>query len=194
MDQHVNSLGTPNGSSATPTHAPPVNPYVPLSYADLQPAAQAQRDWLWQGYLLPGAVTLLTSLWKSGKSTLLAVLLSRLKTGGVLGGLPVRAGRAVVVSEESPELWWDRGLHLTLDGHVQWFCKPFQGKPTPDQWLDLLAQVGRMHDRQPLDLLAIDPLANLASMRTENDAAEMLKAMAPLQRLTSRGMSVLICH
>jgi hypothetical protein len=43
-------------------------------------------------------------------------------------------------------------------------------------------------------LKAIDPLANLAPMRTENDAAEMLKAVAPLQRLTSRGVSVLLCH
>ena len=77
---------------------------------------------------------------------------------------------------------------------MHWFCKPFLGKPTTEQWLDLLAQIGRMHDRQPVDLLAIDPLANLAPMRSENDAAEMLNALAPLQRLTSRGVSVLLCH
>jgi hypothetical protein len=194
MDQHTRSLAISNDAADARTNPSSANPYVPLSYADLQPAAQAPRDWLWQGYLRPGAVTLLTSLWKSGKSTLLAVLLSRLKSGGVLAGLPVRAGRAVVVSEEPPQLWWERGHNLALDGPVQWFCKPFQGKPAAQQWLDLLALIGRMHDRQPLDLLAIDPLANLASMRTENDAAEMLKAVAPLQRLTSRGVSVLLCH
>jgi hypothetical protein len=185
MDQHAEDART---------NVPPADPYLPLSYADLKPPAEARRDWLWQGYLLPGAVTLLTSLWKSGKSTLLAVLLSRLKAGGVLAGLPVRAGRAVVVSEEPPELWWERGLNLALDGHVQWFCKPFQGKPTTEQWLGLLDQVGRMHDQAPVDLLAVDPLANLAPLRTENDAAEMLAAVAPLQRLTARGVSVLLCH
>jgi hypothetical protein len=172
----------------------PPEPYVPLSYADLKPAADARRDWLWQGYLLPGAVTLLTSLWKSGKSTLLSVLLARLKTGGMLAGLPVRPGRAVVVSEEPREVWWERGFDLTLDGHVHWFCRPFQGRPTAQQWLDLLDQIGRMHDRRPVDFLAIDSLANLAPMRTENDAAEMLRAVTPLQRLTSRGVSVLLCH
>jgi len=169
-------------------------PFVPRSYAALKLPAETRRDWLWQGFLLPGAVTLLTSLWKSGKTTLLSVLLARLKTGGELAGLPVRAGRAVVVSEEAPELWWERGRTLALDGHVQWFCKPYQGQPTLQQWHDLLAQVGRMHDREPVDLLAIDPLANLAALRTENDSAEMLKALAPLQRLTSRGVSVLLCH
>jgi hypothetical protein len=166
---------------------------VPLWYSDLKPA-DTQTDWLWPGYLLPGAVTLLTSFWKSGKSTLLAVLLSRLKTGGMLAGIPLRPGRVVVVSEEARELWWERGLSLTLDGHVQWFCRPFRGKPTAEEWLDLLDQIGNMHDQQPLDLLAIDSLANLAPMRSENDSAEMLKALAPLQRLTARGVSVLISH
>src|SRR5207302_2389335 len=54
--------------------------------------------------------------------------------------------------------------------------------------------IGRIHDRQPVDLLAIDSLANLAPLRTENDAAEMLKAVAPLQDLTARGISVLLSH
>jgi len=43
----------------------------------------------------PGNITLLTSQWKSGKTTLIAVLLSRLKAGGQLAGLPVLPGRAV---------------------------------------------------------------------------------------------------
>src|SRR5262245_22364871 len=123
MDQHPDSLQT----ATIPGEPPPrsSSAYVPRSYPELAPASDSPRDWLWHGYLLPGAVTLLTSLWKSGKSTLLSVLLSRLKTGGVLGGLPVRAGRAVIVSEEPAELWWERGRNLALDGHVHWFCRPF---------------------------------------------------------------------
>ena len=38
---------------------------------DLRRQAEAQRTWLWQGYLTPGNVTLLTSQWKAGKTTLL---------------------------------------------------------------------------------------------------------------------------
>jgi hypothetical protein len=101
----------------------------------------------------------------------------------------------VVLSEEPPELWWDRGHNLALDGHVHWFCRPFQGaKPAAGQWLDLLDQVARMHDRVPLDLLAVDSLANLSPMRSENDSVEMLQAVRPLERLTTRGLSVLVCH
>jgi hypothetical protein len=35
-------------------------------------------DWIWQGYLARGATTLLTSQWKSGKTTLVSILLSKL--------------------------------------------------------------------------------------------------------------------
>ena len=38
--------------------------------------------WLWNGYVAPGKVTLLTSQWKSGKTTLVAVLLARMGRGG----------------------------------------------------------------------------------------------------------------
>jgi hypothetical protein len=168
--------------------------FPPLSFAQLQPSANTLRDWLWQGYLRPGAITLLTSLWKSGKSTLLSVLLARLKSGGEVGGLPVRAGRAVVVSEEPPAIWWDRGHRLDFDGHVQWLCQPFSARPTEAQWLDLLDQLGRMHDRQPVDLVAIDSLANLAALRSENEAGEMLRAITPLRQLSQRGISTLLTH
>jgi hypothetical protein len=38
--------------------------------ASLQSGAPRAIPWLWEGYLAPGALTLLTSLWKSGKTTL----------------------------------------------------------------------------------------------------------------------------
>jgi hypothetical protein len=65
-------------------------PYPLLSYADLKSAEQRATNWLWQGYLVPGGVTVLTSQWKAGKSTLISVLLARMKAGGLLAGLPVR--------------------------------------------------------------------------------------------------------
>src|SRR5262245_61260195 len=46
--------------------------------------------WLWEGFLALGYVTLLTSQWKSGKTTLMSILLARLRTGGELAGLRVR--------------------------------------------------------------------------------------------------------
>ena len=50
-----------------------------------EPAA----DWLLHGFVARGNLTLLTSLWKAGKTTLLSLLLSRRKHDGLLAG---RAG------------------------------------------------------------------------------------------------------
>src|SRR5262245_60821532 len=94
-------------------------------------------DWLWHGYLAAGNVTLLTSQWKCGKTTLLSILLARLMAGGLLAGLAVRTGRAVIVSEEGPDLWAARGRRLNLDGHA-WMCRPFRGRPTSADWLGLI--------------------------------------------------------
>ena len=82
--------------------APPIPD--PLWYDDLALTAAAPIRWVWHGYLASGSVTLLTSRWKAGKTTLLSLLLSRLGNGGELAGSAVTAGRAVVVSEEAPEL------------------------------------------------------------------------------------------
>ena len=166
----------------------------PLSYAELKRLSHGERKWLWQGYLAPGEVTLLTSQWKSGKSTLVSVLLARLKTGGQLAGLPLAAGKAVVVTEETPARWVERGQLLDFGDHVFWLCRPFLGKPSPQEWLALIDRIAELNDRHKIDLVVIDPLASLSPLRSENDATEMLNTLLPLQRLTALGISVLILH
>src|SRR3954468_1953129 len=99
---------------------------------DLRRLAGERMTWLWHGYLAPGNITLLTSQWKSGKTTLVAVLLDRLKHGGALAGLPLTAGKAVIVSEEGPTHWYRCSLKLDFADHVCWFCRPFRGKPRPE--------------------------------------------------------------
>jgi hypothetical protein len=114
-------------------HAPPT-PSLQWGMASLRAAAGPAVPWLWHGLLAPGALTLLTRQWKTGKTTLTAVLLARLKAGGTFAGLPLAAGRAVVVSEEPASQWVLRGQKLNLEEHVGWFCRPFRGRPSPRQW------------------------------------------------------------
>src|SRR5688500_2294227 len=80
---------------AAPTAGPPAPPLL-WGKSSLR-SLPSGVPWLWQGYLAPGALTLLTSQWKAGKTTLVSVLLARLGTGGTLAGLPLGAGNAVVV-------------------------------------------------------------------------------------------------
>src|SRR5262249_14760917 len=123
-----------------------------------------------------------------------AVLLAKLKTGGQLAGLDLSPGKAVVVTEESSKHWHRRCQRLDLADHVGWYCRPFRGKPSPAPWLALLDHLADLRRRLGLSLVVIDPLASFLPGRTENDAASVLEALLPLQRLTDVGLSVLLLH
>jgi hypothetical protein len=160
----------------------------------LRSVASPDRRWLWYGYLAPGAVTLLCSQWKIGKTTLTSILLSRMKHGGTLAGLPVAAGRAIILSEESDEHWLQRGGRLDLQNHVGWYCRPFRGRPSPAQWQALLDRVAEDAAQRGIALVVVDPLAAFFPGKSENAAAAMLDFLAPLQQLAGRGLAVLVLH
>src|SRR3954464_6318982 len=92
----------------------------------------------WHGYLRPGEVTLLTSQWKTGKTTLLAGLLRALGTGTPFLDRPTRPGKAWVISEEGEDLGRDRCRAHPVGDHVELVPRPFRKRPTPDEWADLL--------------------------------------------------------
>lgn len=157
--------------------------------------AQSDTNWLWHGYLAAGHVTLLTSQWKCGKTTLLSVLLAQMGTGSELAGRAVRAGQAIVVSEEPKALWAARARQLGMGPHARFLCRPFRGtRPGPTQWQALIDQLVAVRRADGLDLVVIDPLAAFLPGRTENDAGTVLEMLLPLQGLTDEGVAVLLLH
>lgn len=154
---------------------------------------QETHDWLVPGYLARRQLTLLTSQWKTGKTTLLANLLARMKAGGELAGLPVTAARAVVVSEESELHWCARQKKFDL-GHVFFFCRPFAGKPDHAEWCELLGDIGRMARSDGVGLAAIDTLATFLPAGSENQSDAVLRALVPVLRLAEAGVAVLLTH
>jgi hypothetical protein len=162
--------------------------------ADLSKAGGEGTGWLWEGFLARGHVTLLTSQWKSGKTTLLAILLSKFRNGGVLAGRPVTAAKAVVVSEESAGEWKKRGELLDFGNSSCFFCRPFPGKPTHEQWLALMDRLAILGTKDGVNLAVIDSLTTFLPGRDENHAPSIIEAMMPWQRLTKAGMSVLAIH
>src|SRR5438128_579200 len=149
--------------------------------------------WLWDGYLGPGQITLLTSQWKSGKTTLMSILLSQLHTGGMLADLPVAAAKAAVFSEEPDAIWAPRHRQFDL-GHVYFWCQPFLGKPSFGEWLALLDRVLELHRQHGVGLLVIDTLATFLPGGNEASAGAVMAALLPLHRLTRAGMCVLLQH
>jgi hypothetical protein len=184
--------------------APSPNPHEPITSStllnrllhssDLHHLTALPIPWLWQGYLAPGKITLLTSQWKCGKTTLASVLLTRMQQGGQLAGLRVSPGRAVVVSEESPHDWAQRTRRFSLGDHIDFLCRPFKAKPTTTEWLALIDALAQLRTRKNIDLAIIDPLSAFLPGHSENVPALMLEALLPLQRLTDAGLALLLPH
>jgi len=166
---------------------------TPLGTADLDRAAVPIR-WLWHGLLAPGQITLFTSQWKTGKTTLVSLLLSRRASGRPLAGLTVAAGASAVLSEESPTLWHLRTQKTPLGPDVAFFCRPFHRKPTPEQFQAFLDSLLHLRQKRGLDLLVIDPLAFFLPVADENHPAQLMNALHPLRRLADGGFAVLLLH
>lgn len=169
------------------------------SFPDPVPASQlaaggAAADWVWQGYLARGSVTLLTSLWKAGKSTLLAHLVRAMGRGDELAGLSVAAGKVLVVSEESAALWAGRRDKLGISDHALFQVRPFLGRPDPATWLAFVLHLAGLVRQHGLALVCFDTLAALWSCDDENDAVRVLAAVTPLHLLTAAGAAVLLAH
>src|SRR5262245_49380685 len=99
--------------------------------------AEAPPEWVWQGLIARRNLTLLTSQWKAGKTTLLSVLLGCRVDGGALGGLAVSAGKTLVVTEEPLSLWATRARKHRFGESVCFIPQPFRTIPTAQEWLGL---------------------------------------------------------
>lgn len=165
----------------------------PLDQLVTDPVADP-TDWVWDGYLARGNLTLLTSQWKAGKTTLVAGLLRAMAAGGPFLGRPCAAGHAVVVSEESAAHWAARGRSVPVGPHARLVARPFPGRPTSDGWDDFVRQAEAARAAGPLDLLVVDPLASFLPGRSDSDPGTLLDFLHPLRRLAAAGVAVLVLH
>lgn len=148
--------------------------------------------WFWHGFVAGGNLTLLTSMWKSGKTTLVSLLLARRVRGGTLLGQPVTPGKTVVISEEDASLWTGRIARHDFGGNVFFFLRPFKHIPSKEEWQTLIDRVLQIHEKDGIDLVVIDPLAPF--VQDENLAHSMYDFLHTLSSLTQRGMAVLVLH
>lgn len=158
------------------------------------PEPVAAGEWLWHGYLARGNVTLLTSQWKSGKTTLLAGLFRALGAGGGFLGRPCARASAVVVSEESVSQWSERTRVIPIGPHTRLVSRPFAGRPAPEQWDELVRRAEALRAAGELDVFAVDPLATFLPGRSDSDPGTLLDLLQPLRRLADAGVGVLVLH
>src|SRR5438105_1920025 len=89
--------------------------------------------WLWDGVIAQNAITLLSAPEKTGKTTLLSLLLDRRREGGQLLGRTVQPGQTILCSEENDALWALRQPPLDFGPQLA-FHRPLGGNPSPRRW------------------------------------------------------------
>lgn len=172
----------------------PAITYAPLPLDTLDHSSTATTQWVWHGLLARGDLTLLTSVWKSGKTTLVAGLLDALDAGRPFLGLDTVEASTVVVSEEAPVHWAERRAVIPGGRRARLVSRPFPGMPTPADWDALIAAAEADRAAAPLDLFVVDTLAAFLPGGSESHTGTLLNFLRPLRRLAAGGTAVLILH
>ena len=166
--------------------------WQPVPITDLGPSVPP--PWVCPGYIARGHSTLLTALWKSGKTTLVAHLIRDLVRGGGLAGPKPPGIKALVVSEESPSHWMRRRDDLGLGPNVHILCRPFKRRPEWATWHRFIDTVSGWVRADGYGLVVFDTLPALWPVNDENDAPQVLAAVTPMHTITEAGTALLLTH
>jgi putative DNA primase/helicase len=178
-------------AAPTPDGDIPERQFLWMSELKIQPA---NEKWLWDGYLSRKGVTLLSALWKAGKTTLLAYLLKALEADGSFCGRSVKSSKVLYVTEEDQSTWAERRDELELGDHIGVACRPFLGRPNAGQWADFIGRLKSDVEDYKFDLVVFDTLAKLWPVKDENAASQVDEALIPLWAIPNAGASLLLVH
>ncbi len=151
--------------------------------------------WIWNGFISRGGITLLSALWKSGKSTLLSHLVRAFDgRDSHFLGREITPSRVLYVTEEHEELWAERRDDLGIGDHVGIICRPFKGRPSPADWVTFIGKLVETVQVHRFDMVVMDTISKLWPVREENDAGQVEDALMPVWALTNMGTALTLVH
>lgn len=155
-----------------------------------------KKEWIWENYIAKGHSTLLSALWKAGKSTLLRHLFVTIHNQSEFAGQPTFKSRILVISEENEAEWLSQKEELEAEeiDHVFIWSRPIRVKPNLKQWVQFITETTEYVLKNKIDLVVIDTLSTFWPIDNENDSAQVLKALVPLYSLTENNIAVLLVH
>jgi hypothetical protein len=152
---------------------------------------QEQVPWIWEGLVAEETVTLLSAPEKTGKTTLLSLLLDRRREGGQLLGRTVRPGRTILCSEENDRLWALRQPPLNFGPQLE-YHRPLGGNPSPRRWRRYIDHLlGLAEDS--FDLLVIDTVTSFLPA-AQNNPRGLRKALNELRVVADQPAGILLLH
>lgn len=151
----------------------------------------AEPVWLWDGYLAPGALTLLAGRPKVGKSTLAFGLIAALASGEEFVGLQTKHSGVLLLSEEREGTLAEKARRWDLNGSIHVLMR-HQAHGSP--WPQTVAEAVAYCQEHALGVLVVDTFDKWSGLRgdSENSAGAVLEVLEPLQRAAATGLVVLV--
>ncbi len=147
--------------------------------------------WIWDGMIAEDAVTLLSAPEKTGKSTLLSLLLDRRREGGQLLGRTVRQGRTILCSEEHQRIWALRQPPLDFGTQLEYHC-PLSINPSRKYWRRFIDHLLEL-EPDSFDLLVIDTVMTFLPAAQNNPHA-LRWALNEIRLVAGLPAAVLLLH
>ncbi len=145
--------------------------------------------WLWYGYLMPGATTMLAAYPRVGKTTLIFPLIAAMMREEEFLGLPTKRPRAILyVSEEPDSLIVPRADSCGFDDSwpIAWqLVEPGM------TWARIVAMMAM----PAIELVIIDSLSKFWQLPSEDSSGPVNEALAPmLDIVRTQNKSVFLIH
>jgi len=153
----------------------------------------SEPEWLLDGYLAPGSITLEAGRPKVGKSTTTFGMLDALGRGVPFLGRATRQTASLLLSEERHGTLADKAERLDLPG-VHLLMRAEVGDRS---WPEVVAEATDYCHANEIGLLVVDVWDKWIGLQgsSENDAGSVLEALGPLEAAAASGLAILIvCH
>src|SRR3990167_871874 len=154
------------------------------------------KEWIWENYIAKGNITLLSALWKAGKSTFLRNLFVAISEQREFAGHPTTRSKILVVSEEDSGEWYSQKADLEDEQieHILVWSRPIRMKPNLKQWIELIEALTIKCLEEKVDAIVIDTITTFWPIDNENDSAQVIKALVPLYSFTENHIAVVLVH
>jgi hypothetical protein len=147
--------------------------------------------WIWDGYLAPGALTLLAGRPKVGKTMFGFGLFASLVAGEPFCERETRRSGVLLLSEEREGTLAEKARDWSLNGHVHLLMRH---QANEHEWRAVVAEASDYCELQNLGVLIVDTWDKWTGLKgdAENNAGAVLEALNPLILAAGRGLAVLI--
>lgn len=160
-----------------------------IRLSELVAGSPHEPDWVWEGYVAAGAITLLAGRPKVGKSTFAFALMDAVDRGQVFCGKRTRAVPIVLLSEERVTTLAEKARLLGAAERIECLM---HHTAYDVEWRRIVVEAAERIGES--GLVIVDTLADFAGLPadSENAAGAVQSAVRPLQEIAGEGHAVLV--